>query len=246
MRYQANWLSMPILGDSSHSLVKPARENRIKVKEKLSETGQPIMDINDLSPVLYFRRIAGLTQEQLAKRNGVSEEYIRRCEKGMIAPTELTFDDIGYHLHQLINTTARTDANRPSWTQAYNQWVVAITECAVEVRLAQFLPIESQHFLDIGPEWKAMYDSWVRVKRAAFRNERPQPIGHQTFKNGTELRYGVTKALGLKKSSRYALCEALALHPFVVSKFEKDHLKPLSSTEVEFSYRSALIEAGVL
>jgi len=64
--------------------------------------------------VAYYRKAAGLTQERLAERAGVSSETISRLERGAAVPSIARLETIARHLqievHELLRVQRRASA----------------------------------------------------------------------------------------------------------------------------------------
>jgi ribosome-binding protein aMBF1 (putative translation factor) len=84
-----------------------------EVRERYGEAERAHLDAQmrrfDLAGQLLSLRLdAGLTQQQLAERSGISQADISRCERGMGNPTRTTLDALtaalGAHLEVVRNS----------------------------------------------------------------------------------------------------------------------------------------------
>lgn len=173
-------------------------------------------EVSRLSPVLYFRELAGLTQRELASLTKDSsskvfddlpkwsEQYIRRLEKGMASSTPDTLLFVGDVLE------GATD----NFQSAKWGWIAKISALAGELEYRKVLPVEA--YDPNGNFWQAAYDSWVIAKTLCYR---PIYDRKAVYKEAKDLRNAWCRAIGINES-RYALSEAWSINVASLARWE--------------------------
>ncbi|QSJ04807.1 hypothetical protein [Cellulosimicrobium phage DS1] len=197
------------------------------------------MLIEDLNPIKYMRKRAKLTQTQLARLAEVSEQYVRRCEKGMVSSTDETLAT----LWSALNVTVQ-NAGLYNFGALQGNLTMHLLDYAVANNVTRSLPFELNATT---PE--TIYDAWAMLKREQLRGfcehwymRRDSKLKVKNPKD-FRLQFGlVVLSLG-KRLTIYGLSEMLCLHPFIIENFEKQYA---SGEAVRWpqEYRQALSQAG--
>lgn len=205
------------------------------------------------NPTAYLRRLAGLTQEQLASKiktapsdrdsmlldftstkDTISEQYLRRVEKGLLSPTT-NLENV-YDILYSVLKVRHTNEDRISFEDAIANLVNDYVETASEWdypgkleadRNAYYL-ITSVNHRDI---WRLTGD-WYNLERWFIRALLSGVDFSGEYKTFKEFRLRVSSALAdaldevgpvAVGSSLYSFCTSLKLHPYTVQRFESLH-----------------------
>ena|SRR5690606_2771147 len=196
------------------------------------------MNIDDLNPIKYMRKRAKLTQAQLARLAEVSEQYVRRCEKGMVSSTDETLAALWSALEVTVrNAGLYFGALQGSLS-------MSLLDYAVDNNVTATLRFELY-----GVNAETIYDGWALLKRDQFKPLSTSWMLRRGLKlhvkNPRDFRLQFGKeVLGLsRRLTIYGLSEMLCLHPFIVENFEKQYN---SGVEVRWpqEYKDALRQAG--
>lgn len=197
--------------------------------------------IDDVNPIRYLRKRAGLTQVQLANLAEVTEQYVRRCEKGMISSTDETLLALWGACEVTINNAEKYD-----FGAVCGSLEMDLLQLAVNTDLMLPLPFEisGEHT----PQ--TLYDAWAMIKRNQFRGFIEHWYMQQTHKmyvvnpKAFRSRFG-KEVLGSQRGfTIYALSEMLCLHPFIIENFEKQYTGGEPIVRWPQEYRQALSQAG--
>lgn len=193
-------------------------------------------------PIEKLRNVAGLTQYQLAKRTGVTDQYIRRAEKGLIG-TNTDLRDI----EEVLRTVIENREDRGMYAM-YLSTILA--NQGVEVRL-NGLGIN----LSKGYSLSELVSNWYAIKWAVAKknldDEFLEKFANKDFATFREFRELLQSRLpttkpnyngpGAKKTL-YNFCVDLGLHPFLIQRFEREH-GALSAPDTAVSWPTDLTTA---
>jgi transcriptional regulator with XRE-family HTH domain len=193
--------------------------------------------IDDLNPVRYLRKKAGLSQRLLAKRLGVTELYIRRIEKGLVSHTDETLTLIWAELRRGL-----VFKGLDFYVLLRLDYGMELVGYALDQKYDELLPHESVGQSGTNSYW----DGWVLLKRWTYRIKTKEKVTPVTVGGPVAFRKYACRVLGLPSNTLYALCEALCLHPFSIEQFEKTYTG-VSTPAVRWpqEYADALSQVGI-
>lgn len=200
-------------------------------------------------PVEKLRTIAGLTQYQLAKRVGVSDQYIGRVEKGLIG--------IGTDLREIDEALFNAIENRDDRMGYPGSLQAILRDQKITVRslgLEQVSLSEGWHLSILVRNW---YEIKWAVANLSMDDEFRLKFANRSFATFREFRELLQTRLPTTKANRngpgakktlYNFCVDLGLHPYLIQRFEREH-GPMSPPDMAVSWpsdlRTALARLGV-
>jgi hypothetical protein len=211
---------------------------------------------NKSHPLRVLRSLAGLTQRQLANRvepqDNFSEElttqYIARAEKGLVGD-DTNLSPIISALFTTLHERNR-DEGRISIYDALEAVRGILAGQASKLEYGGNLSIDGRHDASF-----ATVEGYIRDWRILLRTEvgtslNPDSVAlleRTVYDSFGSFRKAFAEAVGIR-TSLYDFCRVLALHPFLIQRFEEDHRRggiPTSGIQFPKDLRYALGVVGL-
>ncbi len=211
------------------------------------------MSTNLINPLRHLRLAAGLTQGQLANLvksqvligDYVTEQYIRRAEKGLVG-TDTDLSNILSVLHAVINARHSTE-DRVSYTNVIRVLSTSMVAVASELDYPHVINSDVNSV-----DAEGLVADWYSLKRALIHKKLGEDKCNclaRNYNSFKEFRLALSHALNIEPTM-YSFCVMLGLHPYVVTRFEQMHpvggeMPPGISNYWSEDLRVALSQAGI-
>lgn len=181
-------------------------------------------------PLRVLRVLAGLTQRQLADRvdsrvdfpETLTEQYIRKAEQGLVGDDTNLAPIVGCLLSVIKERHELEERISP------NDAVEAVKGLlgSYALRYSASVLLDCERNLDGVPyseQIRRCIKDWYYLRRRASALRIDSGELPTAFNTVREFREEVCRRLGIRPTV-YAFCRALALHPFVIQRFEKQRV----------------------